>query len=156
VAGEDDADDVAQAALIAATRHIGAFDGRASLDTWLYRITRRCAADHFRRVRRLGLLASAMPPLPVTEIDFDASVLDARRAATVVMREFHRLPGRQREVFDLVDVQGRAAEEVAEVLRLAPSTVRVHLLRARRALRRIMLETEPALSEDLGGLRDRT
>ena len=41
----DDADDVAQATLLAAARGIVAFDGRSRLDTWLHRIARRCAAD---------------------------------------------------------------------------------------------------------------
>jgi RNA polymerase sigma-70 factor (ECF subfamily) len=157
VAGEDDADDVAQAALIAATRHLPGFDFRAGLQTWLYRIVRRCAADHHRRQKRTKRLADrqalqAAEPWHAP----DVADLDARRAAAAVRRAFHRLPPRQRDVFDLVDLQGRGADEVAALLGLAPSTVRVHLLRARRTLRRIVLESEPACVEDRGGVQDRT
>ena len=158
VAAADDADDVAQIALIAATRHLAGFDHRSGLDTWLYRIVRRCAADHFRTVRRRDRLAErdAARPADAWTTGDSAEDLDLRRAAGTVRREFRRLPARQREVFDLVDLQGFAAEEVAAMLGLAAPTVRVHLLRARRALRSIMLETEPAFVEDRGGLQDRT
>ena len=46
---------------------------------------------------------------------------------------------RQREVFDLVDLQGLDPKEAAELLEMNPNTVRVHLLRARRRMRREML-----------------
>ena len=46
---------------------------------------------------------------------------------------------RQREVFDLVDLQGLEPKEAAELLEMNPNTLRVHLLRARRRMRREML-----------------
>lgn len=45
------------------------------------------------------------------------------------------LPRRTREVFVLHDVEGMVTEEVAALLHMAPSTVRVQLARARRLLR---------------------
>ena len=46
---------------------------------------------------------------------------------------------RQREVFDLVELQGLKPIEAADLLEMNPNTLRVHLLRARRAMREEML-----------------
>jgi RNA polymerase sigma factor (sigma-70 family) len=60
------------------------------------------------------------------------------------------LSDRQREVFDLVDLQGIAAVEVGAMLGMEPVTVRSHLFRARRAIRKRILESHPELVEDYG------
>jgi RNA polymerase sigma-70 factor, ECF subfamily len=57
------------------------------------------------------------------------------RLASVVRRFLTRLPERQREVFDLVDLQDVPAVEAAAMLGVKPATARVHLFKARRALR---------------------
>jgi len=69
-------------------------------------------------------------------------------AAEVARSFFSQLPERQREVFDLVELQGYTAVEAAEMLAMSASTVRVHLLRARRTLRARIMERHPALAED--------
>jgi DNA-directed RNA polymerase specialized sigma24 family protein len=51
-------------------------------------------------------------------------------------------------VFDLADVQGFRSVEVARMLGLAPATVRVTLLKARRALRARLLEMDPDLAQE--------
>jgi RNA polymerase sigma factor (sigma-70 family) len=50
------------------------------------------------------------------------------------------LPVRQRELFDLIDLQGFTPAEVAEMLDMHPGTVRVHLFRARKRIRGWLLE----------------
>jgi hypothetical protein len=50
-------------------------------------------------------------------------------------RAIATLPGRMRQVFVLHDVEGHSTEDVADLLRMAPSTVRVQLARARARLR---------------------
>ncbi len=69
-------------------------------------------------------------------------------AAEVARAFFSQLPERQREVFDLLELQGYNATEAAEMLGMSASTVRVHLLRARRTLRARIMEQHPALAED--------
>jgi RNA polymerase sigma-70 factor (ECF subfamily) len=66
-----------------------------------------------------------------------------------VVREFlTELPQRQREVFNLVDLQDATSIEVSEMLNMKPVTVRANLFRARRALRARILERHPALAEE--------
>ena len=52
---------------------------------------------------------------------------------------FRELPRRQREVFDLVELQGMTAPRAAELLGIRPATVRVNLFKARAALRRRLI-----------------
>ncbi len=51
--GDDhDALDAAQEALLAVTRGLARFDGRAAFTTWLYRVTTNACLDELRRRRR--------------------------------------------------------------------------------------------------------
>lgn len=148
----DDADDVTQEALVRLHKHIGGFDGRSSFSTWLYQVTRSAAADvHRKRTRRERLVLrvkreAAQPPDPRE----DEGSADARRASDLVKTFLKRLSERQREVFDLVDLQGFSTVDVAAMLRMEPVTVRSHLFRARKAIRMQILESHPELVEGYG------
>ena len=61
---------------------------------------------------------------------------------------FDELPSRQREVFDLVELQGIPATEAAEILGIRATSVRGNLFKARRNLRRRILNVWPDVEED--------
>ena len=62
-----------------------------------------------------------------------------KRTLRLIRTLMTELPVTQREVFDLVDLQGLKPVEAAEVLEMNPSTLRVQLMRARRRMRTEML-----------------
>jgi RNA polymerase sigma-70 factor (ECF subfamily) len=64
---------------------------------------------------------------------------ERRRALAAALA---KLPERQRAVFILSQVEGHSAREVGEMTGLNESTVRVHLFRAIRRLRKLL--TEPS------------
>ena len=134
----DDAQDVAQQAMLVAWLRIREFRRDSRFSTWLYTIVRRTAADwrrsERRRSAREAVYAQDVPRAVETRIDPDVS-----RPLASVLRLLRRLPARQREVFDLLELQGLTMDEVIALTGLQPSTVRVHLLRARRAIRTGML-----------------
>lgn len=143
----DDAEDVTQEVLLKLRRALPAFDGRSRLTTWLYTIVRTTAADlHRRRTRRAEVLeeaareavAEAAPP----------PGLDQERLSSLVLAFFRELPERQREVFDLCELQGHPSPEVAEMLGIEPVSVRASLFKARRTIRSRILEEHPELVED--------
>jgi len=148
----DDADDVAQDVLVRLSTHLHRYDGRSRFTTWLYRVTANAAGGFFRRgaarrrmVERLSQWAAddgSAPPDPLGHVH-------TAEVAGVVKTFFDELPGRQREVLDLADLQGFAPNEIAEMLKIDPATVRAHLFRARRTLRARMLAEHPALLEDM-------
>jgi RNA polymerase sigma-70 factor (ECF subfamily) len=148
VSSPDDAEDIAQEALVKTHRYLGDFVFGSRFTTWAYAVTRRAAADwHRKRHRRVRLMEARLDP-PADSIA-PTLPLDEQALADLVQREFRRLPGRQREVFDLADLQGIPLTEIAEMLKLNPITARVHLHRARATIRSRILQTHPALVEDL-------
>jgi RNA polymerase sigma-70 factor (ECF subfamily) len=130
----DTAEDVAQRVLMNVNRSIHTYGHGAKVTTWLYRITRNVLIDQdredssdrrFRDRLELDRLAQK-----VAEQDHARS-----HAQDLLKRLMQDLSPRQRAVLDLVDLQGFDAIEVADMLELSPATVRVHLHRAREALR---------------------
>jgi len=148
VPSADDAEDVAQEVLLKMHRSLGDFSFGSRFSTWVYAVTRRTAADwHRKRHRRTRLLAGRMPERSTgtqTALEPDTAAL-----SELVRREFQRLPNRQREVFDLADLQGVPLTEIAAMLQMSPVTARVHLHRARTTIRSRILQSQPALVEDL-------
>lgn len=164
----DEAEDVAQDVLLRLHRHLESFEGRSSFDTWLYRITANAAASARSRARRRpggsergqGAPAGALAGVSTEEVPERRAVdpsesaarlderLDASRVADLIGLYCQTLPTRQREVFDLVDLQGYAPREVAEMMEMNPATVRVHLFKARRSIRGHILRKHPERAED--------
>ncbi len=146
----DDAEDVTQRVLIQIFRKLGTYRGRSSFSSWLYKITSNAAGELHRR-RGAGERAVAKWEEKQEQEGAEPTVLGriaGSEAAAVARAFFSELPERQREVFDLVELQGYTAAEAAEMLVMSASTVRVHLLRARRTLRARIMEQHPALAED--------
>lgn len=145
----DDADDVTQAVLLRLHRKLDEFEARSRFTSWLYRVTMNEAIDQLRargaweRMKE-GVAADALPAAPPPGVE---GVGEARLVA-LVRTFFRELPDRQREIFDLVDLQGLEPAEVAEMLAMNRNTVRVHLFRARKTIRSRILEGHPALAED--------
>jgi RNA polymerase sigma factor (sigma-70 family) len=148
----EDAQDVTQETLIRVSKYIARFDNRSRVTTWAYQITANAAADHYRRGQRhLRVVADDV------EVDAEAAPratphqeIDDKTAAGLVRAFFEELPEKQREVFHLTDLQGYRASEVAEMLGMNATTVRGHLFRARRFIRKKILETNPKLVEAYG------
>jgi RNA polymerase sigma-70 factor (ECF subfamily) len=140
----DDAEDLTQETLLRALRSLHAFAFGARFTTWLHTILRRTTADWRRTKRRRERLldARSVAESSMQQPEPAAALID------MVRTQLGALTARQREVFDLVDLQGRTPGEAAATLGMNPTTVRVHLLRARRQLRRVILDAHPHIMED--------
>jgi RNA polymerase sigma-70 factor (ECF subfamily) len=149
----DDADDVTQEVLVRLHRYLGRFDGRSRFTTWLYQVTRTAASDLQRRRQRrarLTLKLERQSASAAYDAREESGSPDDRRAAELVRAFVLELSERQREIFDLVDLQGHEPAEVSEMLGMEQVTVRSHLFRARQAIRRKILESAPELVEGYG------
>ena len=145
----DEAEDIAQEVFVRVHRQIGSYRSDGPLEAWLYRITRRTATQ-LRRTRgrrnRLALTSAASPARDVYNTDPGGRV-DRQRAAGIIRELFAELPRRQREIFDLVDLQGLSPAEVAARTGMRPVSVRANLFKARKAIRDNLLATHPGYSE---------
>jgi len=137
----DSADDLTQLTLIRLHERAGQFDRRSRVTSWLYGMMRNLAGDarraDARRITREQCASLGMPEIESVEAD-DAG--DGERLAAILASYRTLLSARERAVFELTDLRGLTASEVSTRLRIAPATVRVLLLRARRKLRTRMLQ----------------
>ncbi len=147
----DDADDVTQEVLVVLHRKLKTYTGRARFSSWLFQVTRNAALQHGRKVGRVARLKRRASEVSVADSDAADGItqLDGAHAAEVVRTLFQGLPIRQREVFDLADLQGFSPSEIGRMLGMKAVTVRANLCKARRALRGAILERHPELVEGL-------
>jgi RNA polymerase sigma-70 factor (TIGR02960 family) len=162
-----DAEDMVQETLLAAWRGLDAFEGRASLRSWLYRIaTNRCLDALRARSRRPQEVQAVQdPPEPTRRSEPiwlepypDALLEDLPDrspgpAARYEAREsielafivaLQHLPPRQRVALVLRDVLGFRTAEVAEMLETGEASVKGALQRARAAVEELL----PAADRD--------
>jgi len=138
-----DAEDLVQETFLAAWRGFDAFEGRASLRTWLYRIaTNRCLnalRDARRRPDELELPEDRPEPTRVGEVlwlqPLPEDRYEAREAVGLAFATgLQHLPPMQRATLVLRDVLGFRAAEVAEMLDVTTTAVNSGLQRARLTL----------------------
>lgn len=144
----DDAADVAQEVLVTLHARLDRYRGRSRFTTWLYQVTRNAARGLGRRIAgRLRLVRRLSREPAVSRPASPLDRLATSETGALVARLFLELPRRQREILYLVDLEGLGAAEIGARFGLKPATVRVHLLRARRTLRALIIERHPELAE---------
>lgn len=145
----DDAEDIAQQALVTVYRKIRQFRGESPFAVWLYRLTVRTAGQRRRtsaRRKSLDVRAHAEVAKRVYETDPGARV-DRERLTAKVREAYEQLPPQQRAALTLVDLEGHAPAKAAELMEISPVTLRANLFKARARVRRLVMEMSPALAE---------
>jgi RNA polymerase sigma-70 factor (ECF subfamily) len=132
----DDAEDVVQDAFHRALRGLDSYDDRRPFRPWFYQIVRNVGRNAAARRNRWGSEpVSETLPAPETSALSEIERWEIRKRIDDGL-EF--LSPMQRSCFRLCDLEEYKAAEVGEMLGLSDSTVRVHLFRARKALREIL------------------
>jgi RNA polymerase sigma-70 factor (ECF subfamily) len=133
-------EDLTQETLLRVMRGLPRFRGDASLTTWALRIAGNVVIDHRRRLRcrpecervpgneDLAGLLESRDPGPEDDLEQRISA-DCLRGALALLSESYR------QVFELHDLAGLDLAEIAELLDLPVSTVKIRVHRARRRLR---------------------
>lgn len=147
----DDADDVTQEVLFRLHTKLRSYKGKSRFTTWLYQVTRN-AVYEFGRARstqqRFREKLAHMEPEGARTTTLPAQ---PDNAVVAVIRDlFEQLPSRQRQIFDLADLQGFTPSEIGGMLGMNPVTVRANLCKARRSIRSHLTEQHSRMMEELG------
>ena len=139
----DEVEDVAQDIFLKVFRTIGSYNYRASFGTWLNRVTVNHCYDYLRRIRSsrvsyFGELSDEQRRQidSGSERKREAGPGSERRvvARDLVTKLLERAPADDRVVLALKELQDLSVEEIADTLKLKPSTVKVRLHRARKRM----------------------
>ena len=148
----DDADDAAQEVFIRVYRYLGGFGFKSSFRTWLYRVTvnvcrsRLGSGESRMRKKSVSIESPGRPgaddpegPMELPDRGESPFAATGRREVGQMIQDaIGTLPGQQRLVVVLKDVEGRSYEEIAGITGLKMGTVKSKLSRARLRLREIL------------------
>jgi RNA polymerase sigma-70 factor (ECF subfamily) len=128
-------EDAAQDVFLIAHRRLPDFEHRASLQTWLYAVTRNVVRNQRRGVRRRG--PEEPVPLELASLEPGPEETCQRNEALDFVRAFLcSLDEAKREVFLLCELEQLPAASVAELLGTNANTVSSRLRLARAAFQK--------------------
>jgi RNA polymerase sigma-70 factor (ECF subfamily) len=155
-------EEVVQETWLAVVKGIDGFEGRSTLQTWLFRIlVNRARTRSLRDARQIAFSSLEDTELPAVDpsafggdgrwrsaparLEFDPEArLLTRELRSELIAAIDSLPDQQRIVVTLRDVVGLSSEEVCEMLEITEVNQRVLLHRGRARARASL---SPALSE---------
>lgn len=139
---DDDADDVKQDTLLALSRHLGDFEERASLTSWVFALARSACARRRRGLANRPHASTADVPDAADATPSPEERMALREDTEALAKAVAALPAVHREVLFLRDLEGRPANEAASVLGISVDALKSRLHRAREALREELNEPE--------------
>ncbi|HWR35046.1 MAG TPA: RNA polymerase sigma factor [Clostridia bacterium] len=139
-----DADDLTQEAFLRAHQQRGALRDVAAMESWLYQIATHAAIDRMRqRVRSSRReIAEPVEDLPLTDQKQTSPLAIVQQAemSACVQRYVAKLSDMYKAVLLLHDADGLTGNEIARLLQVPLSTVKMRLHRARRKLQAALNE----------------
>ncbi|MDR0565873.1 MAG: RNA polymerase sigma factor [Prevotellaceae bacterium] len=132
-----DAEDLVQDAFVKAYENLHRFKGKSQLSTWLYSITYN-AAISFTRKKRAASTGANRPDPSCLPAPWQGS--DGKREAQLRQLEqaLERLRDDDRAIILLHYRQGCGVAEIAKIVGMSASNVKVRLHRARKKLQDLM------------------
>jgi len=141
------AEDLAQETFVKALNAIESYRPEFKFSSWIFKIANNAAIDHLRR-RELDTLSLEGSPQAETPEAIEATALqiggrqesplaevEARELGGQIEAAIAQLRPEYRSCILLRHVEGRAYEEIAEILNLPLGTVKTYIHRARNELR---------------------
>lgn len=131
----DDADDVLQDTLLNVATHLDGYEGRSSLTSWVFALTRSACARRRRGLKNKPPLPDDAAPEAVSGAPSPETQAEHAELTRALAGALDRLSDDHREVILLRDVEGLSAPEAADALGLSVDALKSRLHRAREALR---------------------
>ncbi len=137
-----DAEDLVQESFLKSLESLDRFDRSRPFAPWFFAILRNAARNEAARRGRWQRVP--VPDDLADHLDSPEAELDASEIRAALERGAAGLSAMQRACFRLCDVEGFTSSEAGEMLGVSGATVRVHVHRARGALREVL---DPLIDE---------
>jgi len=143
----EDAEDIIQETYFNAYQAFERFEQKSAVGTWLYRIMLNCAYRHMKRVKKLPIQIIASEK-GISESEFwesvksnesveESAIIDDIRE-TCIQLFLICMPRKQRVAFTLKVLMQLTSAEVAEIMDISESAVKVNVYRAKQHLKNNM------------------
>jgi len=133
--------DVTQETFLTVFRKADRYKAQAAFSTWLYRVTMNACYDYLRRTkrRRADALPEGFDPADPRAGD----PLESAEVRPDIEAALGELAEEFRSAVVLVDLQGLAIDQTAEILGVPPGTVKSRVFRGRRRLAELLGNHSP-------------
>lgn len=136
VKNREDAEDIVQEAFVKCYHSLHLFKGDSKFSTWLYRIVYHTALDAVRKQNRYPSTIS-IDKVDYSGISEVSGVLDQMfnvQLAAILKAAIEKLNPQQQTIITLYYYDCLSLKEIAEIVAMCLSTVKVNLFRARKNL----------------------
>jgi RNA polymerase sigma-70 factor (ECF subfamily) len=134
----DEAQDILQDGFIKVFNKLPKFVSKGSLEGWVRRVVVNTALDHYRKNKK------RLADVNVESIDFKLEsndyIIESINAEDL-LRIIQTIPHGYRVVFNLFAIEGYSHKEIAEKLEITESTSKSQYSRAKKMLRKLLLES---------------
>jgi RNA polymerase sigma-70 factor (ECF subfamily) len=150
----NDAEDISQEIFIKVFKSIKNFKGNSSFYTWLYRIVVNECFDIAKKKKKV-LAFSIDTPIVTGDDEVQRDIKDRsklpeeefenKELRKEIQKALNMISNEHRTMIVLRDVQGFSYDEISEMLKCPPGTVKSRINRARKALKELLSEQKELL-----------
>lgn len=133
------AEELAAEVMVGIWRQAARYEGRSSLETWVFGIAHHKAVSWLRKRREEGMPEGAAEAL-VNERADPEKVAEEASVSDLMARLIRRLSGEQQAALQLTYYQDMPLEQVAEAMGCPVNTVKTRMYYARQHLKRMLAD----------------
>jgi len=154
-----DSEDIAQEVFMTVYQKLYQFDRTKNFSPWLYRIAVNTCITAMRKKKKIVNISLHEDFAEQIEPTYDYSkfdpqtILEQKELREVIKSSIEKLPENYKSVIIMRYDMGLSNQEIADILHITKDNVEVKMHRARKALRKIIMETgiKGGMSHELSG-----
>ncbi|HAH97106.1 MAG TPA: RNA polymerase sigma factor SigW [Firmicutes bacterium] len=139
----EDAEDVLQEVFLRVYSSLSRYSPQYQFSTWIYRITQNLCIDYLRRRKlstfsvdqKFGTEDELTLELPDDSMSPE-TIFESQEIRKEIEEAIYGLPIKYRSVIILRHIQDLSYEDISQIMDMPVNTVKTHIFRARRILRR--------------------
>lgn len=133
IQNREDAEEVAQDVFVKAYNSLQQYNKNSKFSTWLYAICRNTCLSHLRKNK-----IETTPETPHISHDNVTKAVEQRSEKLILQEAIKQLKKEEATVIQLFYLHEQTIEEIAHILDLSESNIKVRLFRARKKLKSII------------------